>query len=96
MRLLAQATYPGERSATRPRSARWGVGKARQRGVALLASLESNPQEAPRRSHGRACRGEDRGPEGSLRQIWVVITPFDTFNAQLLHEDQNIEKYIQG
>ena len=41
MFLMDQASEPGEHSATGSRSARWRPDKARQRELALLASVES-------------------------------------------------------
>ena len=79
---MDQASEPGEHSATGSRSARWRPDKARQREVALLASVESTrwnwleglPAASRRRS---PCSASLRGLK---RQIWVVITPFAVFN----------------
>ena len=75
---MDQATDPGEHSATGSRSARWRPDKARQREVALLASVESTRwnwlDRRARRSRRRSlCSASLRGLK---RQIWVVITPF--------------------
>ena len=82
MFLMEQATNPGEHSATGSRSARWRPDKARQRELALLASVESTRWNW---LEGVVCRSRRRSPcsaslRGLKRQIWVVITPFAVLN----------------